>query len=134
MGWEVEAPKEPLPPLDKVEVLKEIKEQLPEPWMWHTIQTRIIEGKAENNPNYDILLSKRKAVNEEMVHEVRFGQAQNQSILKSNYSIVLGVIISDDMIDYIDDQLVTATVIIRSCDELLRMLKEVDKKGGGIVR
>lgn len=134
MGWEVRAPKEPLPPLNREEVLKEIKEQLPEPWMWHTVQTRIIEGKAQHNPTYDILVSRRKAVNEEIVHEVRFGQAQTESTLKSNYSIVLGVIISDDMVEYIDDQLVTATVIIRSSDELLRMLKEIDNKGGGVVR
>ena len=132
--WDVSEPTEPLPPLNREEVLKEVKEQLPEPWMWHTVQTRIIEGKAEQNPRYDILVSKRKVVNEEIAHEVRFGQAQTQTTLKSNYSIVLGVIISDDMIEYIDDQLVTATVIIRSSIELLNMLREIDKKGGGVVR
>jgi len=131
--WDINT-KEPIIPLNKENVLKEIKEQLPEPWMWLTIDDRIIEGDLEKNPRYDILVIKKKNVNEEIVHEVRFGQAQPQSILKSNYSIILGVIITDDMVEYIDDILVTATVIIRSSKELFGMLREIDTRGGGIVK
>ena len=76
--WDINT-KEPIIPLNKENVLKEIKEQLPEPWMWLTIDDRIIEGDLEKNPRYDILVIKKKNVNEEIVHEVRFGHESKEN-------------------------------------------------------
>jgi len=40
---------------------------------------RIIEGDLEKNPRYDILVIKKKNVNEEIVHEVRFGHESKEN-------------------------------------------------------
>ena len=113
---------------DKGDIIREIKEKLPEPWIWYTIENA--------NPKYDLLIIRNKDVREEISHNRTFSSVKKE--IKSLYSIVLGIHIVDTFstqkrFDKLNENaLVTAAVEINSAGTLFEIIKEIDSKAGGI--
>jgi hypothetical protein len=120
-------------PFNKEQTLEEIQDQLPQPWMWCTLAERIVENNPPPEcPHYDILVTRTKKVTEIIKHH-RSVQGPATTEVTSTYSIILGVIISDEISPYADDDaLTTAVVTVRSSRELFDILNKLDRKEGGI--
>src|ERR1700735_5551420 len=100
MAWKTDDDKVPF---NKEKTLEEIKDQLPEPWMWCTIAERIsyffkLEGGSTGYkaPEYDILVTRTKKVTE-VIRHTRPVLGPFEKEVTSTYSIMLGVIISEEI-------------------------------------
>lgn len=117
-------------PFNKENVINEIKNQLPEPWIWYTVN----ECMGNNDlPTYDLIITRKKNVNEDLTVS-RPGQ-QYRGLISTTYSISIGVdiienITCDGIID--NDYLVTASIQVKSSKELFNLLRNIDSKPGGI--
>jgi hypothetical protein len=116
---------------DKKAIIEEIKLQIPEPWVWYTVNDCMGD---ESFPVYDLVISKKKEVNE----EISFDGNQFSSfktVVKGMYSIVLGVDIIEKTTHSkfeMSDHLVTASIQVKSSREVFDILRRIDKKNGGI--
>lgn len=116
---------------NKEDIIEEIKEQLPEPWMWYTISESI-----NSSCEYDLLVIRNKNVKEEISHTRPFASFTN--VIDCIYSIVLGVCVVDKFSSQkkfnisTDESLVTATVEVNSARTLFDLIKEIDSKNEGI--
>jgi len=118
---------------NKEEIIEEIKEKLPEPWLWYTIGSSM---DSPFNPKYDLLIIRNKDVREEINHHRPFSSFKNT--VDSVYSLVLGVNIVDrfstqkkfDIPE--EDALVTAVVEVNSAVTLFNILRDMDSQPGGI--
>jgi hypothetical protein len=114
---------------DKDDIIDEIKEQLPDPWMWYTINN--------SDPKYDLLIIRNKDVREEISHTRPFSSVKKP--IDSVYSIVLGINVvntfsTQKRFDVSNENaLVTAAIEINSSRTLFDIIKEIDSKAGGIV-
>lgn len=75
---------------DKNKIIEEIKQRLPNPWVWYTMDTCMDEV---DNPGYDLIIMRNKEVNEKNVINRPFQQVElmQQSLM----SIVLGIYVVD---------------------------------------
>jgi hypothetical protein len=116
---------------NKEQVIEDIKNCLPNPWVWYTIGSCMEEV---DNPNYDLVVMRTKEVTEDytIARDMSRVDIRNQSL----YSIVLGLYISDTFSVYnrfdTSCELVTAAVEVKSAFVLLDILKNIDAKIGGI--
>lgn len=132
---------------NKETILQQIKEQLPEPWFWCTIQSRLADEKNHlaysscvpkeavlNSPIYDLIIMRNKNVNEEINYVTPFS-AYDKNI-HTVYSITMGIMVKSPIekkeILPIADDMVNISLIISSVTELFNYLKEVDSQEGGI--
>jgi len=116
---------------DKADILEEVKEKLPEPWMWYTIKNAIV-----NEPAYDLIIIRNREVKEEISHHRPFSSFRN--IVDSLYSIVLGVNIVDRFSSQrtfdtaLEDPIVTAAIEVNSARTLFDIIKDFDGRNRGI--
>lgn len=120
---------------DKDYIINDIKNRLPEPWMWYTINDSM---NNENYPSYDLLIIRNKKVKEEVLFEIPFRSIKKK--IDSTYSIVLGINVVDiikNLTNTFDtsmrDTLVTASIEVGSARDLLCVLREIDSCEGGII-
>lgn len=119
-------------PFNKHDIIEEIKEKLPEPWMWYTIND-CMDGIA--NP-YDFLIIRNKEVTEEFTHTRPFSSVIRK--VDSIYSIILGINVVDRFSSKkqfemsLVDTLVTAGIEVNSAATLFAIIKEIDSREGGI--
>jgi len=118
------------PPFNKENILEEIKNQLPEPWIWYTVH----ECMGNNDlSTYDLIITRKKNINEDLTIG-RPGQPY-RSLISTTYSINIGIEVVEEITcpNIIDnDYLVTASVQIKSSRELFNLLRNIDSKPGGI--
>jgi hypothetical protein len=118
-------------PFNKDAIIETIKEQLPEPWIWYTINTAM-------NPSceYDLLIIRNKDIKEHIHHARQFSSFTDE--IDCTYSIVLGIYVVDKFSSQkrfttsTEESLVTATVEVNSARTLFDLIKEVDTKRGVI--
>ena len=150
MVWETEDLEERIP-FDKDKIIEEIQKYLPEHWSWYTMKERsdyfyeILPGspKGIGEPQYDIVVSRIKKVSEIIIHDRPFLGPRTQEI-NSVYSVNLGVFIREctkdlgycslDSPNFKGETAVTDIVIINSAKMLFRILDEIDKRGGGVLK
>lgn len=115
---------------NKESIVEEIKNQLPEPWIWYTIN----ECMGGNNfPTYDLIITRKKSVNEDLTIG-RLSQPY-RSLISTTYSINIGIDVVEEVVcsGVIDnDHLVTAAIQIKSSKELFNLLRSIESKPGGI--
>lgn len=120
-------------PFDKEAILHKIKEGLPAPWFWCTIGQRLSDDNTNFYP-YDLLIMRNKSINEVIRHVTPF--TMHEKDINTVYSIVIGVFvksIDEQFVNYVySDEMVNASIVVDSFDELLNFLKKVDSKQGGI--
>lgn len=117
---------------DKESILQEIKQTLPNPWVWYTINDCMDEyGK----PAYDLLIMRNKEISE----EINFNGnpfSSVQSKFNNLYSVVLGVNVVDKFKSAkrfeLTEEFSTASVEVKSWRMLQDIIREIDAKGGGI--
>lgn len=130
---------------DKNDIIDDIKDHLPEPWIWFTISTRMESDNAyipsasiilnvDDCPFYDLLITKR----------INFAEQKNfinQLSIKNTgpqiyYNIILGININENNLrikqNHMLDELVTLSVNISSSYELFDILEEIDVSQIGI--
>jgi hypothetical protein len=130
---------------DKNDIIDDIKDNLPEPWMWFTINTRMVSDNAyipsvsnmldvDAAPFYDLLITKRISFPEQK-------NFINQLSVKNTgpqvyYNIILGININEERPrvkqNHMLDELVTLCVNISSPYELFDILEEIDASQIGI--
>lgn len=115
---------------DKDAIVEEIKNQLPEPWIWYTVENCM---GTNDFPTYDLLITRKKIVNEELrIDQNPF--TSFRTVVEGTYSISLGidVINKPSSIFEMSDPLVTAGIQINSSKNLFDILRKIDNNPGGI--
>jgi hypothetical protein len=119
---------------DKDEIIQEILENLPEDWIWFTVNKRMSDAILPHEeaiyPRYDLIITSKKLVKEQK-NTINPYSAANSEYLY-NINIGINVVPKIPIKNSFKDELVTIAVEVSSCRQLLNFLEEVDSEFGGI--
>jgi len=126
-------------PFNKERIIQEIKEGLQPPWAWYKISERMPEYSQDEHgkviPNFDIVITRQK----EVVEHANLSEnvfSATKSVIKSVYSITLGVRVVDEFSSTkkfdTTNEFVTAVIEVNSWLSLKENLIKIDCLPGGI--
>lgn len=117
---------------NKEEVLEDIKQKIPSPWVWYTLGVCMEEV---DDPKYDLLIMRNKDVHEKITINRPWSISEREKT--SVYSVILGVYIVETLswnsIFDTTHEFVTAAVQVNSSYFLLdNIIGAIDNNLGGI--